>query len=198
MKKMFLPSSSRASAWFTWRIMPRCGLKDFATWQDTEQNDFGRRLARADLLDYGSDAGKNFCLGVFPVIEIVGADHDDGDLGVYAVELPPFNPPEHILCTIAADAKVDGCTTAVIFRPDILAVAFPSLGDGVADEFDAVISGCLLGTSQHQLGTLFATIERGRRDNCGVGGHFGRFIGRGDRSLGDHRANTRKRRSRSD
>jgi hypothetical protein len=89
------------------------GAERFTTRKNTEQNNFCVRLTRADLLDNGGDALKDFGLGIVLVVRIVGANHDDGDLGLDAVELALFKPPEDVLGAVAADAEVDDLAVAM-------------------------------------------------------------------------------------
>ena len=47
-----------------------------------------------------------------------------------------LQPPEHVLGVIAPDAEIERVAFGIILRPNVLAVSFPTLRDGVADEND--------------------------------------------------------------
>jgi hypothetical protein len=64
--------------------------------------------------------------------------------------LAVFKTPEDVFRAVAADAHVDDLAMAVKFLPDIFAVAFPALRDGVADELEVVIPGRFLGALEHE------------------------------------------------
>ena len=103
-----------------------------------EQQHLRVRLACADLLHDGRDAFEDVALGI--VALVVRPDHDDGDLGLDAIQLAVLKTPKHVLGAVAADAEVDDLALAVKFLPDIPAAAFPALRDGVTDEFDVIIA----------------------------------------------------------
>src|SRR5258706_2301316 len=112
-------------------------LKDLATlraeglaaWENAEEQNLRVRLAGADLLHDGSDAFEDVGLAVVILVGIVGADHDNGDPGLDAIELALFKAPEDVLGAVAADAEVDDPALAVKFLPDIFAAALPGLRD---------------------------------------------------------------------
>ena len=127
----------------------------FGARENTEQQNLGIRLAGADLVHDGGDAFQDVGIGVavraiLVFAGVVGADHDDRDLGLDAVKLSLLKAPEDVFGAVAAHAKVDDLARAVKFRPDILAATFPTLGDGIADEFNVVFAGRFLGALQHE------------------------------------------------
>src|ERR1041384_4786409 len=68
-----------------------------------QQNLRARRLLSYELHDSGDaarDAGRVVAAG------IVGADHDNGSLGLEPVEFAVFETPEHVLRAVTADAEV--------------------------------------------------------------------------------------------
>src|SRR5947209_6070210 len=72
--------------------------------------------------------------------EVVGADHQDGDLGLDPVELAVGDPPEDVLGAVAPDAEVGRVARGVVALPDLdravalLVLARPALRDRVAEE----------------------------------------------------------------
>ncbi len=90
----------------------------------------------AQLLDDRSHAFQNLPRSVVLVGDIIHADEDDRDFGLKAVEVAVVEAPENVLGVVAADAEVEGVAGSVILAPDLLPVAFPALGNGVANEDD--------------------------------------------------------------
>lgn len=84
---------------------------------------------------------------------VVGADHNDGDFCLLLVaKISVVEAPNDVLGAVAADAKVEGVTFAVVFVPSVFAGAFPALGDGVTDEEEVVLFILRLGA--HRAVTL--------------------------------------------
>ena len=50
---------------------------------------------------------------------VVGAEHEDGDLGLDAVEFAVLDPPDDVLGLVAADAEVGGLVFTVERFPDM-------------------------------------------------------------------------------
>ena len=151
----------------------------FAPRENAQQQNLRVRLPRADLLHDGGDAFEDVGLGVVVFVGIVGADHDDGGLGLDAIELAMFKAPEDVLDAVAADAEVDDFALAVKFLPHVRAPAFPALRDGVADEFDVVVAGRFLGALQHERLTVGDGAGARHGNDGGVLVNFRRGIGRG-------------------
>ena len=116
--------------------------------EDRQQEDLGGGGFFAEGLNDGSNAGGGFGGGV---ADVVGADHQDDDLGVDVVEFAMGEAVEDVLGAVAADAVVGGFEVGEFLGPDILAAmlgvgALPVVGDGVAFEVDVDIS--LLGEGE--------------------------------------------------
>ena len=93
--------------------------------------------------------------------EIVGADHQHGQLGLDAVEFAVLQAPEDVLRLIAADAEVGGFERTVVLFPNLLAAAAPAVGDRVAEEQQ--VDAALLGDFDEAVVPLHpARIARGR------------------------------------
>ena len=89
--------------------------------EDGEQQHLGRRRFGADRLDDGGDAVGDLLGGV--AAGVIGADHEDGDLGLDAVEFAVLDAPEDVLGAVAADAEVGGLHEADEgFIPDRLGI----------------------------------------------------------------------------
>ena len=58
---------------------------------------------------------------------VVGADHQHHDLGADAVQLPVFDPPQHVLRGVAADAEVGRVILSVELLPDLRRPPQPSV-----------------------------------------------------------------------
>ena len=120
--------------------LPKFVIGLLAAGEDAEEEDF---CFGAALADEGDDFGDAFgCfLGVLPTVAgIVGADHDDGELGVFLIlEVAVLETPDDVLGAVAGDAEVEGVFVGVVLFPDAFSGSFPALGDGVADEEDVVL-----------------------------------------------------------
>ena len=89
--------------------------------------------------------------------------------------------PEDVLRAVAADAEVQALAPAIIFFPNRLAAAFPTLRDGIADERDVARAGIVPGALQYIVRAL-ARVQRrnyrGVRWNDGGDGGRRRSDGR--------------------
>ena len=65
---------------------------------------------------------------------VVRADHQHGQLGRDAVDVAVVETPEDVFDAVAAEAQVHGVAFRIILAPDLLAAAFPAVGDRVADK----------------------------------------------------------------
>lgn len=103
-----------------------------AAGEDPQEQDLRLGEPGPQLFDDGGDAVGD----LFGRVRagVVGADHDDGELGLNAVDVAVVEPPEDVLGAVAADAEVDGVTRGVGLGPNLFSGPFPALGDGVADE----------------------------------------------------------------
>ena len=120
----FLPSSSLAMISLTAASLARIGLGLLAAGEDGEQEDLGPGQLLAERRDDGLDALGDLVGGVGA--GVVGADHQDDDLGADAVELAVLDPPEDVLGAVAADAEVGRVAGAVVPLPDVALPLPPS------------------------------------------------------------------------
>ena len=116
------------------------GAEILAEGEYAEQQDFSLGQLLAELLDNRSHAFQSLPGRVLIAGDVVDADEDDGNFGFKAVEVAVVEAPEDVLGVIAADAQVEGVAGGVILRPNLFAIAFPALDDGVADEDDLGLS----------------------------------------------------------
>ena len=110
------------------------GIEVLGAREDGHQQDLGSRKFRAELVHDGADAVHDLLRGVVFAVGIVGPDHHHGRLGLETREVAVVETPEDVLGAIATDAQVDGVALGVVLGPDLLALPFPTLRDGVADE----------------------------------------------------------------
>ena len=114
--------------------------------EDAEDQDLGVGALllelREDRLDafgglFGAalvDSVIDFLLRTALVAGVVRADHEHDGLRLQAVEVAVVEAPEDVLGAVAADAEVGGLEGRPGLVPHGLAFAFPSMGDGVAQE----------------------------------------------------------------
>ena len=118
--------------------------------QDAEQDDLRARHAAAGLIDDRLNAGDGLRGVPMHPAHVVGADQDDRDLRMQAVELAVLDAPQQMRGGVALEAEVErvpvgveplpsGGEVAPIFRPGLL----PILGDAVAkpNQVDAPATG---------------------------------------------------------
>ena len=111
------------------------GVEVFATRKDAEQEDLGVWQTFAEFGDDGGDSVGDLSRGIVFAIGVIGADHDHCGLWFSRIEWRVDQTPEHMLGAIAADAEVDGLMFGEGLGPDLFGpIAFPALGDGIADE----------------------------------------------------------------
>jgi hypothetical protein len=95
-------------------------------------------MPRRRILHLGWRSWMSFRMVRMPV---VGADHDDGDLGGEALELAVAEAPDHVFGPVAADAEVGGLEGREVLVPHGLSAASPAVGDGVAREEEVDAAG---------------------------------------------------------
>ena len=103
--------------------------------EDAEEEDFGVLRALVDGADDVTDSVGDFFWGVLLGAAVVGADHENDDLGFDAVELTVLDAPEDVLGSVAADPEVGWGVFSEGSLPDC-ALASPTCGDGVAEEHE--------------------------------------------------------------
>ncbi len=153
-------------------------LKDFAAlridslaaWKNIEQKNLGLRQLGAEFVDDRRDAVDHL-LGGVAAARVVRADHDNGDLGADVLDVAVVEPPQDVLCSIAADAEVHGVALGVILRPNLLASAFPAVRDRVADkdQIDVALS--------HALVERLMSLHPAAAAGLGVDGRMSRLVG---------------------
>src|ERR1039458_3826790 len=112
------------------------GAEILSEGEDAQEQNLGVGQLFAELLDDGGHAFQNISGRVVVIGDVVDADEDDGDFGLEPVHVAVVQAPEHVLGVVAADAQVQRMTRGGILGPERFAIAFPALGDGVADEDD--------------------------------------------------------------
>ena len=102
--------------------------------EDSEEEDFGLRLG---FLEGFEDFLYAFCGVSGFVAPVVGADHEDDELGVHlSAEIAAFDAPEDVFGFVAGDAEIDGVERGEMRFPADAAGDFPVVRDGVAEEDD--------------------------------------------------------------
>lgn len=166
-----------------------------ATREDAHEDDFGAggffEQSFEDFVDGVGDLGGGVD-GGFAFGEIVGADVDDDDFGLEAVEFTVLEAPEDVLGAIPAEAEIEDFFVFEDRVPSLWAArgdvgcggfAAPEVGDGVADEDDFGLD--LIFAGEDGLVALVPVVaivfDFGEGDARGV------FGGRGG-SLGEERA----------
>lgn len=98
--------------------------------EDAEEEDFGLGAAFFDKRDDLFDALGRFVRGLAVVAGVVGADHDDGELGILLVfEVPVLETPDDVFGPISGESKIEGVTVGVELFPGPFSGSFPALGD---------------------------------------------------------------------
>ena len=79
-------------------------------------------------------------------LNVIGADHQDDEFGIEAIDLAVLETPEGVFDPICANADIEGMAVGVIFFPDVEADAFPMISNGVAieEEINAARHGFFL------------------------------------------------------
>ncbi len=123
------------------------------------------------LGDDGVDAGLGF-LGGVSVPGVVGADQDDGDLGMKSVDFAMIDPPQNVRSGVAAESEIErlawfvellpGGKEIFIRRPGLVVV----VGDGVANHQELCVRMVLDGIENRFVTfgppRLIEAIRRGR------------------------------------
>jgi hypothetical protein len=132
-----------------------------AAGEDAEQEDLGLGAFLLDAVDDRLDARGGVLGLVLAMAGVVGADHDDDQVGRQSVEVAVIETPQHVLGAIAADAEVGGVARGVKLLPHLAPGAFPRLGDRITDEDELGLA--LLGDFVEAVVALLrAIVELGR------------------------------------
>ncbi len=140
-------------------------------WKDSQQEDFGFGTFGAHFSNDLLHAFGNLIRRI--VFAVVGADHEDDDLGVDAVNFAVLDAPDDMLGAISADTEIGSVAIGVEFIPNAFAAIAPEIGDGIAHEQEINSSG--FGLLHEILVTRHPVCRIAARRRCGgrISGGFG-------------------------